>query len=89
MIRLDTIDHTHAQDYIKSWDKEDFYYKGMLTSVAGPLNMKARGYPYLQTKEVTATSKNMEFEYPLRGPIQVVYLDGKSDAGLPHTRGKT
>lgn len=89
MIRLDTIDHTQAQDYIKSWDKEDFYYKGMLTSVAGPLNMKARKYPYLQTKEVTVTSKNMEFEYPLTGPIQVVYLDGKSDAGLPHTRGKT
>jgi hypothetical protein len=89
MIRLDTINHTQAQDYIKSWDKEDFYYKGMLTSIAGPLNMKARAYPYLQTKEVTATSKNMEFEYPLRGPIQVVYLDGKSDAGLPHTRGKT
>ena len=53
------------------------------------MNMKARRYPYLQTKEVVPTSKNMDFEYPLRGPIQVVYLDGKSDAGLPHTRGKT
>ena len=61
----------------------------MLTSIAGTLNMKARGYPYLQTKEVVPSSKNMEFEYPLKGPIQVVYLDGKSDAGLPHTRGKT
>jgi hypothetical protein len=89
MIRLDTVDHTLAINVIKSWDNEDFYYKGMLTSVAGPLNIKARRYPYLQTKEVTPTSKNMEFEYPLKGPIQVVYLDGKSDAGLPHTRGKT
>jgi len=89
MIRLDTVDHTLAINVIKSWNNEDFYYKGMLTSVAGPMNIKARRYPYLQTKEVIPTSKNMEFEYPLKGPIQVVYLDGKSDAGLPHTRGKT
>lgn len=89
MIRLDTINHTLATELIKSWNNEDFYYKGMLTSIAGTLNMKARGYPYLQTKEVVPSSKNMEFEYPLKGPIQVVYLDGKSDAGLPHTRGKT
>ena len=61
----------------------------MLTSIAGPMNIKARRYPYLQTKEAKFTSENMEFEYPLKGPIQVVYLDGKSDAGLPHTRGKT
>ena len=89
MIRLDTVNHIVASEVIKSWNNEDFYYKSMLTSIAGPMNMKARRYPYLQTKEVVPTSKNMDFEYPLRGPIQVVYLDGKSDAGLPHTRGKT
>jgi hypothetical protein len=89
MIRLDTIDHSKAQDYIKSWNKEDFYYTSMLTAVAGPLNMRARQFAYLQTKEAKATSENMEFNYPIKGPIQVVYLDGKSDAGLPHTRGKT
>jgi hypothetical protein len=88
MIRLDTIDQTQAQDYIKSWDKEDFYYKNMLTSIAGSLNMKARRYPYLQTREARTSSEILEFEYPIKGPIQVVYLDGKSDAGLPHTRGK-
>jgi hypothetical protein len=89
MIRLDTIDHTRAAAIIAAWDKEDFYYKSMETSIAGPLNMSARGYPYLQTKEAKATSENFEFEYPIKGPIQLVYLDGKSDAGLPHTRGKT
>ena len=89
MIRIDTVDHTSAGALIKSWDNEDFYYKGMKTSVAGPLNMRARNYPYLQTKESRVASENMEFEFPIKGPIQVVFLDGKSDAGLPHTRGKT
>ena len=89
MIRLDTVDHTKAPATIAAWEKEDFYYKGMETSVAGPLNRAARGYPYLQTKEAKGTSENVEFEYPIKGPIQVVFLDGKSDAGLPHTRGKT
>jgi len=51
--------------------------------------MKARSYPYLQTKEAKASSETVNFEYPIKGPIQVVYLDGRSDAGLPHTRGKT
>ena len=88
MIRLDTIDNTKAGAVIVAWDNEDFYYKSMLTSVAGRLNMKARGNPYLETKEAKGTSKNIPFEFPLKGPIQVVYLDGKSDAGLPHTRGK-
>jgi hypothetical protein len=50
--------------------------------------MKARGNPYLQTKEATGKSEHMEFGYPLQGPISVVYLDSRSDAGLPHTRGK-
>jgi len=89
MIRLDTIDHTKAPETIAAWGKEDFYYKSMETSVAGPLNRAARGYPYLQTKEAKGTSENVKFEYPIKGPIQVVFLDGKSDAGLPHTRGKT
>jgi len=89
MIRLDTIDTTLSATTIAAWDTEDSYYKGMKHSIARNLNIKARGNPYLQTKEGKATSENIEFEYPLKGPIQIVYLDGKSDAGLPHTRGKT
>jgi len=89
MIRLETIGSEKAADFIKSWNEEDFYYQSMLTSIAGPLNRKARSYPYLQTKEAKPTSETIQFEYPIKGPIQVVYLDGRSDAGLPHTRGKT
>lgn len=89
MIRLDTVDHTKSSDVIKSWEHEDFYYKSMKTSVSGPLNISARRTPYLQTKESKLHSENIQFEYPIKGPIQIVYLDGTSDAGLPHTRGKT
>jgi len=89
MIRLDTIDYKEAKNFIKVWDKEDFYYKGMETSIAGPLNKAARRYPYYESKEAKVISENMDFEFPIKGPIQVVYLDGKSDAGLPHTRGKS
>ena len=71
------------------WEQEDFYYTSMKSSIAGPLNKKARGYPYLQTAETKAGSTQVEFPFPLplTGPIQVAYLDARSDGGLPHTRG--
>ena len=88
MVQVITVDPRQAPDILKSWSKEDFYYESMKTSVAGPLNRKARGNPYLQTGESKPNSQWIPFEFPLEGPIQVVYLDSRSDAGLPHTRGK-
>jgi len=89
MLELKTIDHKDAAEVLRKWEREDFYYKSMNDSISGPLNMLARGNPYLQTKEATGKSEQVSFEFPIQGPIQVVYLDGRSDAGLPHTRGKS
>jgi hypothetical protein len=88
-INLQTIDSSAAKDILLSWEQEDKYYSGMKTSIAGIINRKARPYPYLQTSEGKAKETSMDFPFPLEGPIKVVYLDGKSDSGLPHTRGKT
>jgi hypothetical protein len=89
MVKLQVIDSTNASLTLSSWEKEDNYYTGMNTSIAGALNKKARQHPYLQTSEGKARESTVEFPFPLQGPIKVVYLDGKSDSGLPHTRGKT
>jgi hypothetical protein len=74
---------------LNKWEKEDSYYSGMKTSVAGPLNIAARKYPYLQTTESSESTFEFDFEYPLNGPVQICYLDPRSDAGLPHTRGNS
>jgi len=88
MVVIQTVSSKNAPLVLRSWEQEDFYYSGMKNSVAGPLNMSARRNPYLQTPEGNAATNQVPFEYPLEGPIQVVYLDAQSDAGLPHTRGK-
>jgi hypothetical protein len=89
MIELQTVDPSRADQILKAWEKEDFYYSGMKRSIAGPLNMAARGNPYIGSSEAAVKSETVDFEFPLQGPIQVVYLDARSDAGLPHTRGKS
>jgi hypothetical protein len=88
IIKLQTLDPAQARSTLFSWEQEDKYYSGMNTSIAGALNKRARPYPYLQTNEAKANETTVEFPFMLDGPITVVYLDGKSDSGLPHTRGK-
>ena len=89
MIELHTIDAKSASAILSKWESEDSYYSGMKTSIAGPLNMKARGNPYIESTEARAKTEKVEFSFPLEGPIQIVYLHPSSDSGLPHTRGKT
>lgn len=91
MIEIHTIDAKSAPSILSKWETEDSYYSGMNSSIAGELNMKARGNPYLQTNEASARIEYVDFPFPfpLEGPIQLVYLTPSSDAGLPHTRGKT
>jgi len=91
MIELQTIDATSATTVLSKWETEDSYYSGMKTSIASKLNMAARGNPYLQSQESVAKVEKLDFSFsfPLNGPIQIVYLNPSSDAGLPHTRGKT
>lgn len=89
MIEIQTIDAKSAPSILSIWEKEDLYYSGMKKSIAGELNMKARGDPYIQSSESATKVNKISFPFPLNGPIQVVYLNPSSDAGLPHTRGKT
>jgi hypothetical protein len=89
MIEIQTIDPKQAPQLLSKWEKEDTYYSGMKASISGDLNMKARGNPYLQSGEAKAKVDQVDFSFPLKGPIQVVYLDPSSDSGLPHTRGKS
>uniref|UniRef100_A0A6C0ANY5 Uncharacterized protein n=1 Tax=viral metagenome TaxID=1070528 RepID=A0A6C0ANY5_9ZZZZ len=89
MIEIQTIDPKSASAVLSRWEQEDFYYSGIKKSIAGELNMKARGNPYLQTPEAIAKTDQVDFQFPLNGPINLVYLNHSSDSGLPHTRGKT
>lgn len=89
MIEIQTIDAKSARAVLSKWETEDSYYSGMKTSIAGPINMKARANPYLESTEATAKKEQMDVSFPLKGPIQIVYLHPSSDSGLPHTRGKS
>ena len=89
MIEIQTIDAKSAPAVLSKWETEDSYYSGMKTSIAGPINMKARANPYLQSGEAKAKVQQVDFFFPLKGPLQLVYLNPSSDSGLPHTRGKT
>lgn len=74
---------------LNRWEGEDSYYSGMEDSVAGEINKKARRYPYLESSETQATSIVVKSPVPIEGQVTLVYLDGRSDSGLPHTRGKS
>jgi hypothetical protein len=78
------------QATLLKWSLEDSYYEKM-TGICGSINKKARGYPYLASTEnpKQPTSFFMESQVPIQGPLTLVYLDGRSDSGLPHTRGLT
>lgn len=77
-----------ARSMLDEWNKEDSYYSGMDVSVAGPMNKKARRHPYVESSETSVTSLKVSTNVPIEGPLHIVYLDGRSDAGLPHTRGR-
>lgn len=91
MIRLVTPSREDAKHVIAGWEKEDGYYTTMNASVAGKINRVARHYPYLESSENKAISvtRTLDIGVPVltSEPYDLVYLDGRSDAGLPHTRG--
>jgi hypothetical protein len=78
-----------AKNVFSKWDAEDGYYSMMLQSAAGDINVKARRYPYIETSESNAVSMMVKSDVPVDGPVTLVYMDGRADAGLPHTRGLT
>jgi hypothetical protein len=89
MVLIQVLGQDESKNTLVSWEREDSYYSGMKTNLAGDLNIRARGFPYLQTKESKPSTITVDFEYPLEGPIQIVYLEPRSDSGLPHTRGRS
>jgi hypothetical protein len=91
---MDMLEIRVGKNIVSKWEEEDGYYRSMDDSgpavPAGPMNRKARKYPYLEMSEFTLganLSVKKPSNIPIEGPLTVVYLDGRSDAGLPHTRG--
>jgi len=86
-VRINIINYLDARSVIKGWESEDGYYKDMDDALAGEVNQKARGYPYIPSSEGKAGTMMVSSKVPIDGPLNIVYLDGRSDPGLPHTRG--
>lgn len=86
-VKLLVIPSHQAQDVLDEWDKEDHYYEIMDISVAGEVNKKARKYPYVPSSDIQAERFFMQTRVPIQSPLRIVYLDPRSDSGLPHTRG--
>ena len=88
-VRLTVAPQSEARDILAKWEIEDSYYTSIADpdSVAGPINKSARRYPYTATKEGQANSMVVSVSVPIDGPLNIVYLDARSDSGLPHTRG--
>lgn len=91
VIQLVTPSKEDAKKVIAGWEKEDGYYTTMNACIAGKINRIARRYPYLESSENMATTvtRTLNLGVPLSTSesYDLVYLDGRSDAGLPHTRG--
>ena len=88
-VRIIVPPKSQTNSILAKWEQEDKYYSGMEDSVAGEINMKARRYPYLESVETETRSMVVKTNVPIDGTVTLIYLDGRSDAGLPHTRGKS
>ena len=69
---------------LAEWESIDQYRSLIAMS---PINTKARQYPYIPSTETNPSSFLLVSSVPIQGPLQLIYMDGLSDAGLPHTRG--
>jgi len=69
---------------LAEWESIDHYRSLIAMS---PINAKARQYPYIPATETNPSSFLLVSSVPIQGPLQLIYMDGLSDAGLPHTRG--
>ena len=86
---LVTPSRADAKQILAAWEKEDEYYTNMKDSVASKLNMAARPYPYLESGDNKVSRMTLDTIVPFSStePVDILYLDGRSEAGLPHTRG--
>ena len=88
-VRVTVPEKSQIKSVFSRWEAEDRYYSGLAAADAGIYNMRARAYPYLETSEAQPFSMMVKSDGPVNGPVTLVYLDGQSDAGLPHTRGSS
>ena len=88
-ITLVTPSRLEAKEILSQWEQEDGYYTNIKESVASKLNMLARQYPYIESSECKPATMTVDIEVPVltSESYDLVYLDGRSGAGLPHTRG--
>jgi hypothetical protein len=87
-VKINCIPYSEATKLINDWEEEDEYYSRIRMSLATKVNKLARRYPYMASKECTSSTMIVKTKVQVEGPLNLVYLDGQSDAGLPHTRGK-
>ena len=95
-VQIKILEGQDASHCIQKWEEEDHYFKTIDESTAREVNKRARKYPYVLSSEGKATTITVNSDIPVdmlafgqTEPIELVYLDGRSGAGLPHTRGKT
>jgi len=84
-VELVITDPGYRSTLLDKWFEEDHYTQ--MNGVSHDINKKARVYPYIPSLEGSAEKRYIDFSLPIQGPIYIVYLDGRSDSGLPHTRG--
>ena len=69
---------------LAEWESID-HYRDLVSR--SPINKRARAYPYIPAPETQPSSFLIVSPVPIQGPLQLVYMEGQSDGGLPHTRG--
>jgi len=83
-VKLTVVPKETIYQTLSKWEEIDQYRKKCSES---RLNSLARRYPYISATETSPYSFLMNSIVPIEGPLEIIYLDGQSDAGMPHTRG--
>lgn len=87
-VNIHVVSYLNSSGVINKWEQEDGY-RSLLDQkyVAGSINTKARMYPYISSLEPQTNIFTANTDVPVNGPVKLLFLDGRTDAGLPHTRG--
>jgi hypothetical protein len=87
-VTIHVADFKDANDILKQWESEDKYHTYMKDIyVGGSLNRRARRQLYIPSSEAKEDTFRVKIDVPVNEDATLVFLDGMSDAGLPHTRG--
>jgi hypothetical protein len=87
-VTIRVADFKDANNILKQWESEDKYYTNMKENyVGGLLNRRARKQLYMPSSQAKEDTFRVKIDVPVNNDATLVFLDGMSDAGLPHTRG--